>query len=213
MVWLTIPAGDLGVCTGALDVVEGTARPQWPIPQETKPPWCVAVMPRMRALSRKGTAMSIIKGGFGALLLLSIPVLARGQAAANHPPAATAPTHPREVAFVDEGERGWVYRKFPSGVRLYTYDRDVPGRSVCNANCVGPWPPVYAPPGARSVGQWSVIQRDDGTQQWALNGKPVYMRFHDTPDVATGDGVDGEWHVIPHMQPAAEQTAKPLRPQ
>lgn len=149
-----------------------------------------------------------IKIGYLAVLLFAVHAPAAGQTPSADAAPSAAPTHPREVAFVDEGERGWVYRKFPSGVRLYTYDRDRPGRSVCNANCVGPWPPVYAPAGARPVGEWTIVQREDGTRQWALNGKPVYMRFHDTPDVATGDGIDGEWHIIPHMRLGGERTAK-----
>lgn len=149
-----------------------------------------------------------MKSGLVALLLSTSHGLALAQSGPSEVANSAAPTHPREVAFVEEGERGWVYRKFPSGVRLYTYDRDRPGRSMCNANCVGPWPPVYAPASATPVGEWTIVHREDGTRQWALNGKPVYMRFHDTPDVATGDGIDGEWHIIPHMQPAGERTAK-----
>jgi len=152
--------------------------------------------------------MGPMKIGVFAVLFSALHAPASGQATSGDVAPSAAPTHPREVAFVDEAERGWVYRKFPSGVRLYTYDRDLPGQSVCNATCVGPWPPVYAPAGAQPVGEWTIVQREDGTRQWALNGKPVYVRFHDTPDIATGDGIDGVWHIVSHMRPAGERTAE-----
>ena len=105
-------------------------------------------------------------------------------------------THPAEVAYVKESERGYVYRRFPTGERLYTYDRDPMGHSVCNRGCDSAWPPVIAPADAAAVGDWTIVARYDGTRQWALKGKPVYMRFHDAPEIASGDGMDGVWHVI-----------------
>ncbi|HEX7751251.1 MAG TPA: hypothetical protein VF440_02515 [Novosphingobium sp.] len=118
------------------------------------------------------------------------------------PETAAIPRHPPEVAFVGEGEKGYVYRKFPTGERLYVSDRDGPGRSVCNGGCASAWPPVYAPAEAAAVGDWTVVQRSDGRTQWALNGRPVYTRFHDTAEVATGDGVDGVWHLVDYTRPA-----------
>jgi predicted lipoprotein with Yx(FWY)xxD motif len=110
------------------------------------------------------------------------------------------PTHPREVALVDEGDKGYVYRKFPTGERLYTYDRDPQGRSTCNKGCTSAWPPVLAPPKSQPVGEWSIVRRADGKRQWALKGKPVYLRFHDTADVATGDGLEGLWHLVDYTR-------------
>ena len=113
---------------------------------------------------------------------------------------AEAPAHPSEVAFVGEGAKGHVYRKFPSGERLYVSDRDKNGRSSCTGGCASAWPPVYAPADAAPVGEWTVVARSDGKRQWALHGRPVYTRFHDTPEVATGDGIDGVWHLVRHTQ-------------
>ena len=48
------------------------------------------------------------------------------------------------------------------------------------------------------MGDWSVIRRDDGTQQWAYHGKPVYSLFHDAPNKPVGDGEGGVWHVLPY---------------
>lgn len=121
------------------------------------------------------------------------------QSAAAQQGRAARPSHPEEVALVDEGERGSVYRRFPGGQRLYTYDRDRPGRSNCDQGCVGGWLPVPAPADAVNVGRWSVVVRRDGSRQWALDGRPVYTRFHDAPDQPMGDGFHGVWRLVPYM--------------
>lgn len=123
-------------------------------------------------------------------------VLSPIASAQTSPEAVPMPRYPTEVAFVGEGANGYVYRRFPTGERLYVSDRDGPGRSVCNGGCASAWPPIYAPAGAAPVGDWTIVQRSDGRTQWALNGRPVYTRFHDTSEVTTGDGVDGVWHLV-----------------
>lgn len=127
-------------------------------------------------------------------IVLHVPL--PGQALASVPQQ----DYPGEVAFVDEGAKGFVYRRFPTGERLYTYDRDPPGQSICNYGCMSAWPPLLAKPEAVAMGDWTVVIRFDGKRQWALDGKPVYTRFHDSPDVATGDGVDGVWHLIDYVK-------------
>jgi predicted lipoprotein with Yx(FWY)xxD motif len=112
--------------------------------------------------------------------------------------AKKLPSHPTEVALMDEGARGTVYRRFPSGERLYTSDRDPVGQSRCNVGCSSAWPPVPAPADAAPVGDWTIVGRSDGTRQWALKGKPVYTRFHDAPDQPTGDGLEGVWRLVPY---------------
>jgi predicted lipoprotein with Yx(FWY)xxD motif len=107
--------------------------------------------------------------------------------------------HPEEVAWIDEGEQGFVFRRFPGGQRLYVYDRDPRGRSVCNAGCAAAWPPVPAPADAVTVGHWSVIVRADGSRQWALKGRPVYTRFHDDPGQPIADRMDGVWRLVPYV--------------
>jgi predicted lipoprotein with Yx(FWY)xxD motif len=80
---------------------------------------------------------------------------------------------------------------------LYTFDKDQPGKSACNGQCAKNWPPLAATAGARSAPGWSVVTRDDGTSQWAYNGKPLYTWIKDAkPGDVTGDGVaNGTWHV------------------
>lgn len=132
------------------------------------------------------------------LALGSPPLVAQTQ---TKPVPTVRPSHPEEVALVDEGDRGSVYRRFPGGQRLYTYDRDLPGRSLCNADCEGGWPPVPAPADAAPVGRWTIVVRHDGSRQWALDRMPVYTRFHDSPEYPGGDGFHGVWRLVPYMKP------------
>ena len=83
------------------------------------------------------------------------------------------------------------------GRTLYTFERDPVDKSNCNGPCEATWPPVYAFAGeSRPVGGWTVINRDDGSKQWAYKRKPVYTYVNDKQAGDTnGDGVDGAWHV------------------
>lgn len=79
---------------------------------------------------------------------------------------------------------------------LYTYDKDAKDKSNCNGQCAANWPPLMATSNAKPMGNWTVITRDDGSKQWAYNGKPLYTWKKDTkPGDATGDGVGGVWHM------------------
>ncbi len=103
--------------------------------------------------------------------------------------------HPGIVALSNEGSE-WLYRKFPSSVRLYVHDGDSAGKSACNDGCAFAWPPLFREAGsATSVGDWAVFVRDDGREQWAYKGQPVYMRFHDSLQDPMGDKIDG-WRFL-----------------
>jgi predicted lipoprotein with Yx(FWY)xxD motif len=82
------------------------------------------------------------------------------------------------------------------GMTLYTFDRDSAGKSACNGNCAVNWPPLMASAGAKAMGSWTVVKRDDGKMQWAYKGKPLYGWVKDTKaGETTGDGVNGVWHI------------------
>lgn len=83
------------------------------------------------------------------------------------------------------------------GMTLYTFDKDQPGKSVCNGQCATNWPPALVADGATAAGGWTIVSRDDGLKQWAYNGKPVYAWSKDTkPGDTTGDGfLNGAWHI------------------
>lgn len=89
----------------------------------------------------------------------------------------------------------------PNGMTLYTFDKDMAnsGKSTCNGPCASNWPPLMAAKTDQASGDYSIITRDDGSQQWALKGKPLYYWSKDRqPGDKTGDGVNKVW-----------QTAKP----
>lgn len=82
------------------------------------------------------------------------------------------------------------------GMTLYTFAKDSEGKSACNGPCAQNWPPLMATADAESANGYTVITREDGSQQWAYQGKPLYTWINDTkPGDTTGDGVNQVWHV------------------
>ncbi|WP_247839593.1 hypothetical protein [Pseudomonas sp. MWU12-3103b] len=83
------------------------------------------------------------------------------------------------------------------GMTLYTFAKDSAGKSMCNDKCAANWPPLMATAGDKSMGDWTVIKRDDGKMQWAYEGKPLYTFVMDKKaGDMTGEGkMDGAWHV------------------
>lgn len=80
---------------------------------------------------------------------------------------------------------------------LYTFDKDMGGKSMCNGPCAANWPALTAASGSAASGDWTTVTRDDGTMQWAYKGKPLYTFAKDTkPGDTTGDGfLNGAWHI------------------
>lgn len=86
----------------------------------------------------------------------------------------------------------------PTGMTLYTFDRDVTGsgKSTCNGPCATNWPPLMASDADKATGDYTVITRDDGKKQWALKGKPLYYWSKDSkPGDKTGDGFNKVWQL------------------
>jgi predicted lipoprotein with Yx(FWY)xxD motif len=83
------------------------------------------------------------------------------------------------------------------GMTLYTFDKDASGKSNCNGDCAKAWPPAMAMESDKPVGDLTIIKRDDGTMQWANDGKPLYTFVKDTkPGDVTGDNFKDVWHVV-----------------
>ena len=83
-----------------------------------------------------------------------------------------------------------------AGMTLYTFDKDANGKSACKDDCAKNWPPVTAGHGAKAEGDYTVVDRDDGTKQWAYKGKPLYSFVKDTnAGDRKGDNVRDIWHV------------------
>ncbi|HVK92531.1 MAG TPA: hypothetical protein VM468_14220 [Mycoplana sp.] len=81
-----------------------------------------------------------------------------------------------------------------NGMTLYTYKDDSKGMSTCNDQCAVNWPPFKADANAMADGAYTVIDRKDGTKQWAKDGMPLYHFIKDKKEGdVTGDGVKGEW--------------------
>lgn len=81
--------------------------------------------------------------------------------------------------------------------QLYTFDVDEAGDSNCDSTgCIGNWPALLVKNGEVAEAPYSFLTRDDGNQQWAINGKPLYLF---TPDTEAGDqrgeGAGDVWYV------------------
>lgn len=110
--------------------------------------------------------------------------------------AAAIPDVPFAVQVLQEG-KVYVLRNHVDDNPLYTFDQDEPGKSNCNDACAAVWTPLGASENEQSIGKWTVIRRDDGANQWAFEGKPVYS-FAQAPEaVETGKGRAGVWHLLP----------------
>lgn len=82
------------------------------------------------------------------------------------------------------------------GMTLYTWDKDSPGVSNCYDKCAKAWPPEVAAAGATPSGDFTLVDRKDGTKVWAYKQMPLYRWVKDTkPGDTTGDGVGKTWHT------------------
>lgn len=83
-----------------------------------------------------------------------------------------------------------------NGMTLYIFDKDTEGVSNCYDQCAEKWPPLFAEEGAMPEGDFTIVERTDGTRMWAYKGMPLYYWVEDTkPGDTTGDGVGGVWHL------------------
>jgi len=110
-------------------------------------------------------------------------------------PFAHAQDHAGGAIMVSKTDKGNVLTD-AKGMTLYTFDKDEAGKSNCYDTCATNWPPVKADTGAQPDGDFTVVERTDGTAQWAYKGKPLYLWVKDTkPGDMTGDGVNDVWHT------------------
>lgn len=83
-----------------------------------------------------------------------------------------------------------------NGMTLYIFDKDEPGVTNCYDQCAINWPPLIADASATPEGEFTLVDRTDGTKMWAYKGWPLYYWKDDVnPGDITGDGVGGVWHL------------------
>lgn len=83
-----------------------------------------------------------------------------------------------------------------NGMTLYTFRKDTAGTSNCYDQCAANWPPLSAAEGDSADGDFSIIERKDGTRQWAKGGMPLYFWVKDQKEGdTTGQGVNDAWDV------------------
>ena len=82
---------------------------------------------------------------------------------------------------------------------LYTFDKGIDCIGVCLAN----WTPLAAPALARSWGDWTAVERADGSRQRAHKGQVLYLSGRDASpgDIAGEDTAHGWRAAI--VRPAA----------
>ena len=131
---------------------------------------------------------------------------------ASAAPSQAASAAPSQAAASGGGEAYTIaaasgavgkYLTGEDGKTLYVFSKDTtPGKSACNGDCAGNWPPFTLDAGETAVagtgvsGKIDTITRDDGTKQVTYNGAPVYYFAGDSAAGQTnGQGVAGLWKV------------------
>ena len=116
--------------------------------------------------------------------ILAVALLAAGTLAAHADPFQTVSTAKGDVIAGD------------NGMTLYTFKNDKEGMSNCYDACADNWPPYIAEAGAKPMDGYSLVERKDGSKQWAKGGMPLYFWVKDmNKGDTTGDGVKGVWDV------------------
>ena len=142
----------------------------------------------LAAIGRKGsvTVAAVVGAALAAIALLALSTTSHAQA-----------QWPADMAVVEMGA-GQLFVD-QGGFTLYTYKQDQlkPGSSACVEDCVKQWPPLAPEGGAEGVGDWSVIRRPDGSDQWAYKSRPVYRHALDThPGAMVGEKASVQWDVL-----------------
>ena len=96
-----------------------------------------------------------------------------------------------------DSANGAVVADAATGKTLYTFRKDTAGSSACYDDCAKAWPPFLAPDEGAVEGDLTVIERTDGTYQWAMKGMPLYFFSGDkAKGDANGDGMKDVWDAV-----------------
>ncbi|HEV3069506.1 MAG TPA: hypothetical protein VGY50_16745 [Streptosporangiaceae bacterium] len=144
----------------------------------------------LAGIPRAPQAIAVVS--VAALVVLGIAVGTASPAAPTSGPAA-----------LKTGKAGGVtVLTNASGLTVYTFAADAPGKSNCYGSCASYWPPVTGSPSVAAgiPGTFGTITRTDGTKQVTWNGHPLYTYVGDRgPGQASGNNLNlngGLWHEI-----------------
>jgi len=97
------------------------------------------------------------------------------------------------------GKLGYVLA-MGNGQVVYMYDKDKSGTPACTGPCLQTWLPVKGDkpaisPADTGLAALTTVQNGSVTQV-VYDGHPLYVLKGAKALAATGNGMDGEWHVI-----------------
>ena len=72
-----------------------------------------------------------------------------------------------EPAMIADTAKGKIYTD-AKGMTLYTFDKDEAGMSNCYDKCAMNWPPFMAAADAAAEGEWTLVERKDGSKHVGL---------------------------------------------
>ncbi|MFZ2455442.1 MAG: hypothetical protein WAX07_03095 [Candidatus Altiarchaeia archaeon] len=157
--------------------------------------------------------MKTIKTNEALGILMILGVLFFAGCASNQAPKTTTTT-PSAGIMISETSAGSIITD-DSSMSLYIFDNDGTLTSNCNGKCAVTWPPlIITGSGPSSVpgnirSDISIIRRDDGTNQAAYKGMPLYYYSGDSkPGDENGDGIGGVWHIAMINENPPTTTAK-----
>lgn len=125
------------------------------------------------------------------------PVSPPGDAEASMPASQSAAAGRRPAGIqVVQSRLGKVLAD-AQGRTLYIFERETSGVPLCEGECARLWPPLLSDGSSPMATPFFVVPREDGSRQWAWNGRPLYRWIGDAEagDV-TGDGMNGVWHAV-----------------
>jgi predicted lipoprotein with Yx(FWY)xxD motif len=97
------------------------------------------------------------------------------------------------------GKLGYVLA-MGNGQVVYMYDKDQGGTPACTGDCLQTWLPVKGDkpaisPADTGLAALTTVQ-NGGVTQIVYDGHPLYVLKGAKALAATGNGMDGQWHVI-----------------
>lgn len=128
-----------------------------------------------------------------AIALSAGHALANGHGGGDAPPPPKVETAPAKVVLTKQGPK-LVDLK---GMTLYYYEHDTTGKSSnCNGKCVESWVPLAANADSKAIGDFTVIERNDGSKMWAYRYRPLYTSPADkAPGDANGTATTLQWRI------------------